>query len=333
MAKVTYLFGAGASAKVLPIVNQIPDALLEFKKSFIDKRSGDDTRFEGHTKNRREMEEDFLIAIESLIQNLPKHESIDTYAKKLRITGKGEDYKRLKAIFSAFLIYKQLINDADRRYDSFFASILGTDATDFIGDINILTWNYDFQFEKAYSEFSNTTDLFSNQSMLDVNFKGLHTSSRNRQFSISKLNGTAGFMDPSWRNFYPISNTVKLTDERIFFQEFIKTYAYYTLKGHSVTSTLNFAWDYDSDEFYDKIAEKVKGTEVLVIIGYSIPFFNRVIDRKMIYSMAPTINQIYIQDINPDNVNDSFVSVWPENKKTPIVLMDYVERFFLPPQL
>lgn len=42
-------------------------------------------------------------------------------------------------------------------------------------------------------------------------------------------------------------------------------------------------------------------TEAVVVIGYSLPYFNREIDRT-IFSKVPTLKTIYIQDPNPESV-------------------------------
>ncbi len=62
---------------------------------------------------------------------------------------------------------------------------------------------------------------------------------------------------------------------------------------------IRYSWDQDE---YGKIAvEQAKQvlaqTEILVIIGYSFPFFNREIDAEILKSYNPSdLNRIYIQD-------------------------------------
>jgi hypothetical protein len=331
--KITYLLGAGASAAALPVVKNIYPELLTFKEIFISNRSGSDEQIDNLSQTIREMEEDFIKSLEVILDELPKHASIDTYAKKLLITGNLTSYNRLKSIFSGFLIYTQLVKEVDRRYDSFFASILGTHGNDFIGDITILTWNYDFQLEKAYSAFSNSDTLASNQAMLNVSFPESDRFDTNRSFSVFKLNGTAGFNDSKWRNHYPVAEGFNVIDQRGFFKDLVKTYGYSRMQNTGVHSSLSFAWDNDNNKFYNTIANKINGTEIMVIIGYSVPFFNRIIDRKIIHAVAPTIRRVYVQDIYPDNVVDSLSSIWPIGTDIPIKVISSVDQFFVPPQL
>src|SRR5215217_3118752 len=96
MAKVTYLIGAGASAGCLPVVSQIPERLLDFYKFVHDNRSGSEEEgFEfGYTL--KQMEDDFLQELQVIIDESKNHQSIDTYAKKLRINAAKEDEKMQK---------------------------------------------------------------------------------------------------------------------------------------------------------------------------------------------------------------------------------------------
>ena len=78
--------------------------------------------------------------------------------------------------------------------------------------------------------------------------------------------------------------------------------------------------------------KKVRETEILVIIGYSIPFFNRAIDRRIIQEIASTVKRVYIQDTNPNNVLDSLTSLWP-TENIPHKIINSVDQFYVPPQL
>jgi hypothetical protein len=71
---------------------------------------------------------------------------------------------------------------------------------------------------------------------------------------------------------------------------------------------------------------------VLVILGYSIPFFNREVDRFILEEIYQTSAAIYIQDKFPDDVAQRVSSIW--HGSTPqIHLIEDVKQFYLPPQL
>ncbi len=61
---------------------------------------------------------------------------------------------------------------------------------------------------------------------------------------------------------------------------------------------LSFAWEKngskDTVEFLDNAERSVIGTQVLVIVGYSFPFFNREIDRRMLSKMGIDLEKIYV---------------------------------------
>ena len=64
---------------------------------------------------------------------------------------------------------------------------------------------------------------------------------------------------------------------------------------------LKFAWE---NEHYAKLFESaldLSRITVLVIIGYSFPFFNREVDVALFAKMTQ-LKKIYIQDRNPENI-------------------------------
>ena len=96
---------------------------------------------------------------------------------------------------------------------------------------------------------------------------------------------------------------------------------------------INFAWFQDR-AFINKLSEIYGLTDTLVVIGYSFPFFNREVDRKIIRSM-PKLKKIYIQDYAPLNIKSRFLSILPDwqDRGIQIIPVDDVNEFFLPPEL
>ena len=72
--------------------------------------------------------------------------------------------------------------------------------------------------------------------------------------------------------------------------------------------------------------------DVLVIIGYTFPFFNRDTDRKILQYIKPN-TKIYIQDLNPERIKQSLMAVLPDFPEEQIFLRKDVDQFFLPPEL
>jgi hypothetical protein len=345
MKKVTYLFGAGASANALPIVTQIPRALDDFYGYIINNRNGN-SEVIGKLdlyKNNFDTEERFLISLKSIIEQSKEHQSIDTYAKKLMINGKGLEYGELKFILTCFFIYLQNKNPIDKRYDSFFASLLGTSDNDLANNVRILSWNYDFQFEKAFRSYTTLKTLTDIQSLLSV-YPGVNPRFHKPKFSIFKLNGTTALFHKRFRSYMNMLDDFDDTNPKITVGKFMNEYTECFGANCTKLITLSFAWERTQliNEMLELAVQEIIGSEVLVIIGYSIPFFNREIDRKMVAAMAPTLKKIYIQDLNPQTVADSFASIWPENlpgrpgvalPMPTIIQQSTTVQFFLPPEL
>ena len=106
------------------------------------------------------------------------------------------------------------------------------------------------------------------------------------------------------------------------------------IEGRKDNTDLSFAFDYNypSDEILQSIDYIIGTTDVLVIIGYTFPFFNREIDRKILQHLKPNA-KIYIQDIYPERIKQSLKAVSLDIKEENIVLLSDVDQFYLPPEL
>lgn len=342
--KVTYYFGAGASAEALPVVNQIPQRiekiieLLEKKEYLL---SEIDQFYELKIdKTKNEIRILFINDLKWLLEHSKNHASIDTFAKKLYITDEKENLIRLKCAFSLYLIIEQIIEKADSRYDSFFASILSNSATSFPQNMNILSWNYDFQFEKAYSEYSKYRSLELNQKRLAVitkdSFNREHTNNLENiesRFSIIKLNGTSNLLKYEWRSCEPFFDELQHKLSLIFFESLLATYASLRLNGKYIRSGLSFAWENRiSEEQIDiiKVAKEASlNTEILIVIGYSFPYFNREVDRSIIRNMKK-LKKVYFQDKYPDVLKERFLSIRDDLPIEMLVERGDIGQFLIP---
>lgn len=80
------------------------------------------------------------------------------------------------------------------------------------------------------------------------------------------------------------------------------------------------------------LSETTKDTEQIVVIGYSFPFFNRVMDRE-IFGGMPNLKKVYVQDKNPSAVMEAIGAVLPMGKKVELVPVSNCEQFYLPGEL
>jgi len=105
------------------------------------------------------------------------------------------------------------------------------------------------------------------------------------------------------------------------FNTIIKNYNYLLEKNGILNQIdpimyLNFAWE-NSPNFINKYptytnhlnlaVEKARETEILVIIGYSFPIFNRESDKKMVNSMV-NLKKVYIQDYNAKQIESILIN-------------------------
>jgi len=332
--KVTYLLGAGASKNALPLIKDFPERLDRFMADCIGILSFNPNKEKMITQRdverRKAIENHRIISdLKWLLENVKKHASIDTYAKKLFVTGRTEELKKLKMLLILFFAHEQ-IKYVDERYDSFIAAIIN-EKKKISNSIRIISWNYDYQFEKAFSEYLEIDKLAIIQEILNIapskNIKNPRKL-KDDVFEIVKLNGTTAVMEREnimeVKNIFEDFSDLPPTSLRAKFEQF-----YGNLKIHPL---VHFAWESSHIQDYLAKAEEIaKLTKVLVVIGYSFPFFNREIDRRIIQSI-PDLDRIkiYIQDINPENIIDRLSSI---TKSKNIIPIKDVAQFYLPPEL
>lgn len=194
--KITYLFGAGASANAIPIVanmNVRMTEILGFLKFILNKYSRDDHDYNLNLLNHNIRERLSVLSeicdnLEWLINEAGKFYTIDTLAKKFYLSNQYQQLARLKKILITYFTIEQILcipshkkedysftkNTIDKRYGSFIAAIshkryqvAGPDPNGFAENlefgisknVKILSWNYDMQFELTLKMFLNTINI------------------------------------------------------------------------------------------------------------------------------------------------------------------------------
>jgi len=335
MQKITYLLGAGASCHALPVVEKIPERLKDFILQLESKELQppvegyySDIDVSGLAEPISEYYKKMINSLHWLYKASIKHSSIDTFAKKLFLIGDNPCLAELKIGLSLFFAYEQINNLPDPRYDSFFASILDH-SLKLPERVKILTWNYDSQIEISYSGFSGQEDIALCSKQL-----GVYTKSDNNPPgtpSVFKINGTTAFR-PRKENYHKLFLTKRR--ERIdleLSQTFTRDYAEAACAPSE--QLLSFAWEPEvANNLLVKINESVKETDVLVIIGYSFPYFNREIDRQIIVSMYQ-LKKVYIQYPYASDILERFESVKPNLTGLKLVPVIHTKQFLLPNEL
>jgi hypothetical protein len=360
MGKVVYLFGAGASYGVrdkltpridysleyrnykgvhqkiegsapnivegLPIVAELPER-MDYIRYLIKKEIKDlaiDTKPEAPMFERLE---ESLAWLQEASQG---HATVDTFAKKLFLTGRVEEYDRLKRTLCAYFLLEQLTNKVDKRYDAFLAAVLGSNASDLPDNIRILSWNYDVQLELAYSEYlqDNNLDTIEQAFLCFNKTLDVNRYRRGNGFRVIKLNGSALVYNRSTRSIYnPFIDTINLD---------VLNNVSSLIYDSSYDCALSFAWENADDFFFEKIKSNISDAEVLVVIGYSFPYFNRTVD-KILFQSMPALKTIYIQDIAPAPIEQSVSNLLTPShakiNKTKIEPRNQTQQFYLPPEL
>jgi hypothetical protein len=345
MTKVTYLLGAGASAEVLPLAKTIRDEYTGNEKPGLGRRMSilAEEIKNSLTKLNSEEKDYADIFIENLFwlsREAETHGTVDTFAKKLFLQNQSLPLVKLKKTLSLFLIIEQNTKGFDKRYTSFFASILERRNNEIIlpSSIKVLTWNYDIQLEMAYQYYhrlDSTSDIKSVQwAMKSKPASGVHNAIF-KDPNVVHLNGIAGLYNKDHEgntgDFYDRINDsnnqllVKVLQHTLFL---IKDLG----RDIFLADTFQFAWEINQSK-PDSIVEdakKISGdTDILVIIGYSFPFFNRNVDREIFKSLKAT--KIYFQDPILDG---SFLKEqFNLDKDILIVHRKETNQFFLPHEL
>lgn len=350
MSKVVYLLGAGASygkrdeehptlellktsngdwenigsyaniIEGLPIVAELPGRMLYMREWL----NGEINNFSTNQIERHFLE-NLIDDIDWLYRESSRHATIDTFAKKLYVIKRDEEYDRLKRIFTIYLMWEQMNLQTDIRYDSFFAAILGDVYDDFPKEVSIVSWNYDCQLELAYQEYCRLDSISRISKKLGVKDKALGIKQDDSAgFNILKLNGCA-LIEDNHCILDPFFDTARTPIGRVL-----------SLYKHSEgdRTLLSFAWEKMDDEYKAMISTQVSDTDTIVIIGYSFPFFNRKVDRFLFESM-PNLKNIYIQDPYADRIAQTLPSVVPSHIY-PITKVEKIttkEQFYLPPEL
>ena len=352
MANVTYYIGAGASAgkrgdngyiiEGLPCVNEISACLWNIC-NLLDKNTiPNDLEWMNpqiglaSVADWESVRQNLWRRLQSLRIHCEQNATIDTYAKKLVLKKRQDEFKELEQLLALFFIYLQLQNYPDTRYDTFLANILEPNLH-FPPNIRVISWNYDSQFEIAYSEYDEKEEL--------------RVGSKNTRFNIDyeiiKINGTATFDNQtsiatlrkeiraklSAIKEKP-NRSIELQKEQTWVLYFIYLYQLYVV-GKKDNTHLSFAFDSSepSEMIMNSIDKIIRQTDALVVIGYTFPFFNREIDRQILKNLNHHA-KIYIQDKYPKSVRQSLEAVLTDvQRQVQIVEIERTEQFYLPPEL
>ena len=342
MSRTIYYLGAGSSygrrdgsggiLEGLPVVSEIPSQFDAFR-DYIAKAEvpPEGVVFQQLYRTRAsdiENEKKYMLAdIDSLKDKIREHATIDTYARKLYLTGDFRAFAKLKDILCAFFVWEQLEHKPDNRYDTFLANVLEAETLMLPSDISIISWNYDSQIEMAYKAYHKSQTLQIFEKNIQNEWPQLSKFGR-----LFKVNGSATFADKTIIP-YILADTDSPRDIQLI-QFYSSTRSDTSQLGFQFKTHLSFAWEDSKNQqnMKDSIAATVQDTQQMVVIGYSFPFFNRETDRFIIGKMR-NLKKIYVQDLQPEAVTQSLAAVLPLDSSIKVISVRDCTQFYLPAEL
>ena len=342
---VLYLFGAGASARALPVVDRIPHDM----KEVANKLQNGDGQIKIHEEVTKivnpivaalhELADAVLADADEDKKNEQVPITVDEYISDLE---KGinlskafeKKYKKSKNTLAIYVLLRQFFN-ADKtikieaRYGDWLREIArNKDSKQFEEKVRVLTWNYDFQMELAYHRHfsdgklavSHVFDIFSGQT------PPMSSAQESSPQPVGMhLNGVAeadregaercyqDFTKPFFHNLFellpPNSKFSSSPWGGKLLIELLVISRFYNVKFH---------WDIEDLEGLEKrIRTMLQKVVRVVVVGYSFPACNQRADKLIVDCLKDKIAKlpgrssrqlkIYIQDPNADEVADKVI--------------------------
>jgi hypothetical protein len=315
-----------------------------------------------------------------LIDESKNHETVDTVAKKFYLLNDYKSLKRLKTTLIIYFTIKQLCRLPgnpgsggisgilypliDQRYDSFIAAIAEkrNQQMQLKGNVKVVTWNYDIQLELSLKRYLNKKvhvlkeefQIFPNHNSFSLNQGNLMNL---EQFGMIKLNGNAFWDNPSetgeelrttlFDEYFGNNEPVKVLGHLLYQLEWL--HANNDKLIDQAIKYFNFAWESDStfteryEGYANNISEAtriVSEAEILVVIGYSFPVFNRSVDTHLFDHMTK-LRKVYLQDLEPEKIHSVVRNAFKifqepytmQNPQKSFQLEDNTDHFVIPYEL
>jgi hypothetical protein len=295
MEKITYLLGAGASATVLPLIKKNDSSfklgLSEEIQNSVNDNTGGISAIDNLTLEDRNL-------LKLLAKKCETFGTPDLAAKYYHETKDWRNYRILKKLISFYFYFTQKLPNRtgsgfeELNLDPRVVPFLTTISTNgkLPKEVKMLSWNYDTQIEMGADFLKGIPGRGNdfNSNFFVWPYCSQLTDTKDKDYFLLHLNGYCGpdYSEESLAGGQPAGVDI-----------------------HSETEPLlSFAWE--DDDSYDKrtftrgrlveAKRMIEGTSILVVIGYSFPFFNRKIDAALFDMMRGSLQKIYFQDPHLD---------------------------------
>lgn len=356
--KITYLFGAGASYNAVPILNTLTLKMLTVADE-LRYLSNPPTQMSGKIPLDdldgfgKKIFISFIEDLQNLASKSDEYGTIDTYAKKLQLNDEEFELQKLKFIVSVFFViwqgffYKSKSNsksivgtnsfsEIDSRYKSLISNYLIKNSNSYPKldeNVNFVSWNYDNQLESAFALFfKNRLNL----SELNDQIKFLpDNENKYKHNRILHLNGISNF----WINDSKTLDRIFQNGDELTLSSIKRRISelYRPSNFSKCTSLINYSWDENISKL--KEAKRIfEETDILIIIGYSFPSFNREIDAQLLIGDDNKFEKVVYQD---PNASEELLSIFDLSilkpsgigfeKSQPLILKTK-DQFYIPPE-
>lgn len=244
----------------------------------------------------------------------------------------------------------------DKRYDSFIAAHLKNEPEklSFKENFKIVTWNYDMQIELVFKTYSEENIFYIQDKLQVVPRRKTENLSPNKDdgydksnIAVIKLNGSAfcdylAIENSHWFVYDKVEG--KEIPEKIkIFLEYYKEIFMLDGRSDKVVRLFNFDWEKENKKLLYGGYNYTQGcavlafqsADVLVIIGYSFPFFNKETDDNLMNFFTGKTHgkKIYIQDLNAEEIKEILLSRYTYLNEEDIIPIKYVSSFFIPHEI
>jgi hypothetical protein len=346
--KITFLLGAGASYQACPVWKEQGEKMIELSKTYLKDNA---ETFNDHFKFVGDPEKLLYYQIGKIGKRAQEFGTVDTYARKLYLNNETNELGNLKIAVSLFFLLWEVSLDPikcrvteskaydfkqiDPRYISLVSTIIESIESNQIkikDNIKFVTWNYDLQLERAIESFNVRYTIDGNHAA-DYIFKLADS------HFICHLNGHYGITNNRNSNDrYNILRLFNNSTKKYKIPEIIERIKYLgdnipvIQNDTTFEEYINYAWEKNTraQEARDKAKSIFEETEILVIIGYSFPSFNKSIDSMLFEQLRGKEMKIYFQDPKPrkDYIN---ALIKEHNISTNVeFITDENDQFFLP---
>lgn len=322
--KISYLFGAGASIGAIPAVKKNKEG-INILDDMLSLPVGEIFNIAALNKKQNQIIK-LCDLIKKYAEEAKPYGTPDTLAKAFYETKKNDKVIELKQALVSYLIIKEFYqNKREKRYLGFISSILHENK--FPEHVKFFSWNYDYQFQLAAHEIIKDSSIdfrffpnkwSSNDAKVPKDLNLIHLNG----LAIAHYNNRDGYTKTKFE--YPTLSVSRDLD----WLKFLEIIFY---PGED-TQNLTFAWEKNDpvNKVRNQILEEyLTGTTILVVIGYSFPFFNRTTDNKIFELLKPKLQKVYFQD----PYNDGQFLTERYNLQIPIIHIKETDSFHIPYEL